>query len=103
MPVVCCANTDAQASSTRTAAPKDFLIIQRLQICGYHQCSTRNGDRYRSPSAIETPELTLFCAGLEPPDSSGIVRLCGRARRRVAMRDFEFVAKYHPDSWIADT
>src|SRR5437867_7074649 len=68
LPVVCCANVVAQASNTSAAAPKNFLIIPTPpdMLCGLRQRLLADSDLWRPPSAIETPELTVFCPALEP-------------------------------------
>src|SRR3954453_12684541 len=60
----------------------------------------QNAGRNRLVSAIETPELSPFWIWLEPPDWSGIARLCAGARRCELLRNLEFVSSCNPDAWI---
>src|SRR5258705_2101790 len=42
VPVVCCANADAQASSINTAAPNKYLLIPTPPICSKERCPAQD-------------------------------------------------------------
>src|SRR3954447_6873877 len=57
-PLVPCAHAAAQLSSRIIAAPNKFLLIHASKISGIQRRPMRNGGRYRSVTAIGTPEFS---------------------------------------------
>src|SRR5215212_9408198 len=59
VPLAPCAITDAHVSSRIVAAPNKYLLIHASRLFTNQRCSMQDADRYRSVSAIGTPEFTF--------------------------------------------
>src|SRR5882672_1271311 len=82
VPVVCCANANAQVSSTSVTAPSNFLIIPPPTE-QKNQCPTENAVRTRSVTEIGTLQLTCFLTATGTPY---FWRNCKDVRMRAAPR-----------------
>src|SRR4029453_13498902 len=100
-PVVCCANADAQESSSTSAAPKNcllihFLLKKRPPFEEGLRSLVDSGPK-QTLSAIGTPELTFFWFVREPLGSSRFKGSFAPQECKPKVRNPGFVGECNPE------